>query len=172
MRDNEKDRHEKKGNLAGWIGLLTAIAAILSAIGFNQFFPDIVKRIVPSTPQSNPSTTPTVSVPTQTQLPDPSPTPTTSSSPTPTPTPPNPGSQESTPTISAPLSLLPAQTVPVGDVSFDLQSCQRSGQTVRCNFLVKTQGEDVVLTIDSTWTDRTRLVDSIGTVYTAARAEI
>ena len=31
-------------NLAGWAAILTAMAAIITAIGFTDFFPDLVKQ--------------------------------------------------------------------------------------------------------------------------------
>jgi hypothetical protein len=122
MRDDEKDKQEKKGNLAGWIGLLTAVAAILGAIGFNQFFPDIVKRYIVSTPQPSSSITPSTPTPTPTQLPDPSPTP--------IPTPPTP-----TPTLPTPTST-PSNEREAGGLTFLLKGCRRSGSTVKCDFTV------------------------------------
>ena len=34
-------------NLAGWASIITAIAALITAIGFPNFFPDLVKRFLP-----------------------------------------------------------------------------------------------------------------------------
>jgi hypothetical protein len=119
MSDKE-EKQEKKSHLAQWIALLTAIAAILGAIGFNQFFPDIVKSyIFVSVPQPSPSVEPSVSpsnqLPTRPSL-NPSestptsPTPTTPTSPTPTtPTSPTPTTPTS-PTPTTPTS--PTPTTP------------------------------------------------------------
>ncbi|MBW4615726.1 MAG: hypothetical protein KME21_21095 [Desmonostoc vinosum HA7617-LM4] len=77
------------------------------------------------------------------------------------------------PRPSSPLSLSKSnQRYQVNDITFDLQRCQRSGQTIRCYFLVTNQGADLDLGVDSTWTNRTRLIDSSGTPYTATRAEL
>lgn len=94
---NEQEKQENKSHLTQWVALLTAIAAILGAIGFNQFFPDIVKHYFSaSTPQLSPSVTPSASP----QISSPSPASTSSSSgssqPTPTSTTsPNPSSPPS-----------------------------------------------------------------------------
>jgi len=47
---DEREKQEKKSRLIAWATLLSAIAAVLTALGFNQFFPDIVKRIFNPTP--------------------------------------------------------------------------------------------------------------------------
>ena len=38
---------DNKPNLAGWAALITAIAALITAIGFPNFFPDLVKTYLP-----------------------------------------------------------------------------------------------------------------------------
>jgi hypothetical protein len=37
-------------NLVGWAAIITAIAALITAIGFPSFFPDLVKNSLPSEP--------------------------------------------------------------------------------------------------------------------------
>jgi hypothetical protein len=38
---------DNKPNLAGWAALITAIASLITAIGFPVLFPDLVKRFLP-----------------------------------------------------------------------------------------------------------------------------
>jgi hypothetical protein len=46
-------KEDKKPDLAGWAAVLTAVAALITAIGFPNVFPDLVKRFSPeSSPES------------------------------------------------------------------------------------------------------------------------
>jgi len=83
---DDQEKQEKKSHPTGGIGWLLAISAVLGALGVNQVFPDLVKRIIsPSTPQPSSPVTPSVSPPIQSS--DPSPTPSSPSPPEPKPTP-------------------------------------------------------------------------------------
>jgi serine/threonine protein kinase, bacterial len=52
------DKKEKGSDLAGCAAILTAIAALMTAIGFPAFFPELVKRIFPVAPEPTPSARP------------------------------------------------------------------------------------------------------------------
>jgi tetratricopeptide (TPR) repeat protein len=55
------DKGDKKSNLAGWAAMLTAVAAFITALGFTDFFPDLVKRFfAESSPQSSSSPAPQI----------------------------------------------------------------------------------------------------------------
>lgn len=47
------DKEDKNSNLAGWAAVITAIAALITAIGFPSFFPDLVKQIFSSPPPTS-----------------------------------------------------------------------------------------------------------------------
>lgn len=56
------DEKDKKSDLVGWAAVLTAIATLITAIGFPNFFPDLVKQtFLKSSSQSAPSATPSTS---------------------------------------------------------------------------------------------------------------
>jgi hypothetical protein len=79
MSDGKEDN---KSNLAGWAAVLTAVAALITAVGFPDFLPDLVERVFPDPPipPSPPSTSPSPEPsPTSPVPPQPSPLPPPSS---------------------------------------------------------------------------------------------
>jgi hypothetical protein len=136
--NDEKEKQEKKGHLAGWIGMLTAIAAILGAVGFNQFFPDVVKRYIfgsasqsssPSIPSPSLSSSPSVAS---------APTPSVAPVSTPSVTPPPKPSETPTPPPSTSIQTKTSGNSSGGSVTWELQSCSRNLKTVRCAFTMST----------------------------------
>ncbi|MEM8806865.1 MAG: LCCL domain-containing protein [Cyanobacteria bacterium P01_G01_bin.38] len=83
-------KEDKKPNLAGWAAILTAVAALITSVGFPDFFPDLVKRFVPessseSTSLPNPQIAPSEEESSPVVTPPPSPS-NSSVSPPPSPT--------------------------------------------------------------------------------------
>jgi hypothetical protein len=168
--NNEKEKQEKKGHLASWVALLTAIAAILGAIGFNQFFPDVVKRyIFGATPQPNPSVAPSISTSSSLPLSTPSPSqpPLTSTSPVVSTSSSTPSPVKRDDKINEIINGTTLQTELDGVVTWELKSCIREQTKVSCIFLLSSS-EDAGYGILGT----TRMVDSDGTPYPPSLIQI
>ena len=112
-------------NLAGWAGILTAIAAIITAIGFSDFFPDLVKQLLGQNNSNSIITNQNRDLSNEPSL--------------------EPNNSEQT--QKSPISLKEKTTdnnkfAVVNNIRFDLDNCQQSHQSIKCTISATNQTFD------------------------------